>query len=337
MDKSLREKLEFRLDVAKFLSQNHPEDFNSLMEKKIQRHLTTLSKKKPRYYTNSQFHRQKMHLLQPIALLNEISDLSIESLIYELSQVNNQLNITYFLEIILAQFCPDILSRVKNQIATFKAPALKSIFSIAVMQIRRLNDFDEAEAKLAQIFDLIFPFVMGQNFGVRSYAIVSLILSLEHAKSLPDFISTQQVTKISEICELMVKSVQNKNAKKYFEALREDFRFVKDIEELLSVESFYGRIPAITNMPFEEIIGHDDELVSFKAADITKSLDDQILNDELEVPVEESRNVESAINLQQKYLPYKFKIPGDNLLRSLPSAFKFYDETEMTLVNKKCF
>lgn len=305
------------------------------MEKKVQKHLTTLSKKKPRYYTNSQFHRQKMHLLQPIALLSEIPELSIESLLFELTQVNNQLNLTYFLEIILVNFCPDILNRVKNQVNTFKAPALKSIFSIAVMLIRKFQNFDEAERKLTEIFDLIFPFVMGQNFGVRSYAIVSLILSLEHVKSLSDFKFTQQITKISEIGELMVKSAQNKNAKKFFEALQEDFRFVKDFEELFSIESFYGRIPAITNMPFDEIISNSDDFMSFKAADITKSLDDQILSDELEVPVEDSQNVDSAVNLQQKYLPYKFKIPGDNLLRTLPSAFKFYDETEMTLVSTK--
>lgn len=322
-----------RLEIAKFLSTNYPEDFKSLMDVKISQELTNLSMKKPRYYTNSLFHRQKMHLMQPIAFLTAISPSSLDSLVYELTQVNNQLNITIYLEIILAKFCSDILDRVKSQINSLKAPPLKSIFAIAVMQIRQLKTFDEAEKFLSKIFDLIFPFVMGKNFGVRSYAMVSLISSIEHVKGLPGFKFTQNITKFSEICELMTKSIQNKNAQKYFAALREDLRFVKAFDELLSVESFYGRIPAITNMPFEEIIDLNEDLSDFKAADITKFTEDQFLSDELEVPVDDSRDVEGSVNLQQKYLPYKFKIPGDSLLRTLPSAFKFYNETEMTLVS----
>jgi hypothetical protein len=153
-------------------------------------------------------------------------------------------------------------------------------------------------------------------------------------KSLLDFKFTQKISKIDEICELMMKAVENSSSKKFFAALREDFRFVKKIEEIFSVESFYGKIPEATKMPFEEILG--EYLGDFKAADIQKSIENQIMSDEMEINAENGKLSENCGgNLQMKYLPYKFKIPGDNLLRSLPRAFRFYDENEMTMVSKK--
>ena len=69
-------------------------------------------------------------------------------------------------------------------------------------------------------------------------------------------------------------------------------------------------------MSFEEILELPEDFSSYKTADITKPIEDQILVGELQLPNEAEKVKENGENLQQKYLPYKFKIPGENLIKS---------------------
>lgn len=321
--------MNFRLSIAKLLLNLYgEEEFSKIVGDKIIE-LSIISKKKVRYYPNSNIHRLKLHHFQPLHFCKNISQKIIDILIFELLRVNNQLNVIYMLEIILAFHHPNIVQLLN---ADLNSQALKSIFSIAIMQIKMETDFEKAEQLLDLMFKNIFPFSMGQNFGVRIYSLLTMILSYEHIRSLPNFITTAVTSKLLEICNVILESVKQKNCLKYFNALKEDFRFSKSYEMLNTYQVFYRDIPRATNMPFNEIIVDENyNFESFFAADMLKEGDSIVMTDELEIVSERNASTD-IVNLQQKYLPFKNQSPGENLLRTLPDKFKYFDANEAVLV-----
>lgn len=298
--------------------------------------LSTRSVKKIRYYPNSFIHREKLHVFQTLIFFDELGEDVLNLLLPEILCINNLPNIVYLVEIILARYHPNIIGLLIDKGEILKSHTLKSIFSIVIIQIRMEEDFNVVEGLLEKIFKVIFPFSMGQNFGVRIYALITILLCFEHAKSLKNYRLTPTISKISELCEIILKAVDNKNCLKYFNALRNDFRFTKSMRQLWSIEMFYHSIPYSTAMPFEEVIqmkcNDNDSLV---VADLVKENEKIVMKDELEVPAH--ANVNEEINLQQKYLPFKYMIPGDNQLKTLPTIFKFYDDRETNMVSFKIF
>ncbi|XP_070503310.1 uncharacterized protein [Chironomus tepperi] len=327
-DEETKQKVKFRLNIAKLLLKLFgEEEFSEIVGRKITE-LSVISKKKVRYYPNSNIHRLKLHHFQPLYFCKNISKEIIDILIDELLRVNNQLNVIYMIEIILASHYPDIIQLLNSDL---NSQALKSIFAIAIMQMKMERDFEKAEKKLDSIFKNILPFSMGQNFGVRIYSLLTMILSYEHIKTLSKFTETAITSKMLEITIVIQESVKQKNCLKYFNALKNDFRFSKDFMMLNRSQIFYRDIPRATNMSFEEII--EDENVdfdSFVAADMAKDGDCIVMADEFEIVLNEHVN-SSIVNLQQKYLPYKNQSPGENLLRSLPDRFKSFDANEACL------
>jgi len=328
-DEETRQKINFRLSVAKLLLNLYgEEEFSKIVEAKILE-LSVISKKKVRYYPNSNIHRLKLHHFQPLYFCKNISKEIIEILVFELLKVNNQLNVIYLLEIILASHHPDIVQLLNGDL---NSQAFKSIFSIAIMQMKMEKDFEKAETRLDSTFKSIFPFSMGQNFGVRIYSLLTIILSYEHVKTLPNFTETAATSKIFEICNIILESVKQKNCLKYFSALKNDFRFSKDYTELNRSQVFYRDIPKATNMPFEEIIMDENrDFEIFVAADMLKEGDSIVMADEFEI-VSDGHVNNGIVNLQQKYLPFKNQSPGENLLRTLPDRFKSFDVEEACLV-----
>jgi hypothetical protein len=237
--------------------------------------------------------------------------------------------VIYILEITLASHCPDIVKLLNSDL---NSQALKSIFSIAIIQMKMEKDFEKAEKLLDSIFNNIFPFSMGQNFGVRIYSLLTIILSYEHIKTLPNFMETGITSKILEICNVIKESVKQKNCLKYFNALKNDFRFCIDYNKLNCSQVFYRYIPKATSMPFDEIINDEKEIFEcFIAADMSKEGDSTVLTDEFEITSNGISN-NTAVNLQQKYLPFKNQCPGENFLKTLPDRFKSFDITEACLV-----
>ena len=330
-DEETKLKVKFRLNVAKLLLKlDGEEEFSKIVGAKIVE-LSVISKKKVRYYPNSNIHRLKLHHFQPLYFCKNISKEIIDILVFELLRLNNQLNVIYILEIILASHLPNIVDLLNGDL---NSQALKSIFSIAIMQMKMENDFEKAEKRLDSMFKSILPFSMGQNFGVRTYSLLTMILSYEHIKTLPNFTETATTSKMFEICNVIRESVKQKNCLKYFNALENDFRFSKDYIKLNRSQVFYRDIPKATNMPFEEIIvdGNED-FESFLAADMLKEGDCIVMADELEIVSD--RKVNSGIvNLQQKYLPFKNQSPEENLLRTIPDRFKSFDINEACLVRR---
>lgn len=261
----------------------------------------------------------------------------IDVLLYELLYVNNQLNVIYILEIFFACHHPNILKSLQTFGKDLNSQALKSIFSIAIMQMRAINEFRKAEEMLNHMFKDVFPFAMGQNFGVRIYSLVAMVLSFKHINSLEDYVETPETNFFSNICNVILESVKHKNCLKYFDALCNDFRFTKNLMELNKQNIFYGSIPRATNMSFEEVLKDKNETFEeLVAADVIKEGECIVLNEEIELlSGEQTKN--EILNLQRKYLPTKHQIPGESLLRTLPERFKPFDKEEGNLVKKSSF
>lgn len=300
------------------------------------------SKKKPRYFPNSWIHRMKLHYLQPLVFCSRLSKRTVDILLDEIFNVNNQLNVTYLIEIILARHHPGMVEMLKDEdiVSKLKAPAIKSIFSVAIMQLK-IEDaftlleekfFGIAEMRLETMHDIIMPYICFQNYGVRSYAQAAIILMYKHVKSQFGARKSSVMSRIASSCSIIEESMKFKNAARFYEALKQDFRFTLKFNQILSVETFYHHIPFATKMPYEEIVNCENEAsvnwASFKIAENADESNEHVVVSE-ELPIstpEESKT--NSLNLQQKYLPYKYQVPVDELMRSMPSFFKLDDNNE---------
>jgi hypothetical protein len=262
----------------------------------------------------------------------------------ELLNINNQLNVTYLIEIILARHHPSILEVLKDEkvVFTLKTPALKSIFAIAVMQLRMEDSFilltekyfPIAEVKMEMLHDTLMTFTMGQNYGVRSYAQSSIIILYNHIKEQFGTHKSRMMSRIAKSCEIINESMKFKNAARYFEAIKQDFRFtMKFHDEIWTTETFYHLIPHGTKMFLDEIsVTAHHEKIEFKIAEMENEPEMHVVADEIMLPPS-ILPASTSINLQQKYLPYKYQTPSDKNLRTLPSIFPIDSDKNLCLVS----
>lgn len=341
------------MEAAQTLAENFSDLFPAIVET-LAEDFAKASRKKPRYFPNTWIHRMKLHCLQSMIFCNSLTSRTVDILIEEVVNINNQLNVTYLIEIILARHHPDILQILKDDkiVLRLKAPALKSIFAIAVMQIRmedsfRLpssdNSYDIAEVKLENLSKIILPFTFGQNYGVRSFAQAAVVTSFLHVKSMFNDRESAIMYKIANFCSIITASMKFKNAAKLFDGLIRDFRFTLKFDDIWTIDTFYHHIPSITKMSFEEIIKTDGlgEGIFKKIEDepfhVAMEIESEtyVTADEILIPVAcEPSNI---INLQQKYLPYKYQIPGQRLMNNLPAIFQNNDTQQMSLVGHTTF
>lgn len=335
-----------RIDSAKILANQFTKELPTIVEG-LMEDFAIASKKKPRYFPNAWIHRMKLHYLQILVFCDNLTKRTIDILIHELLEINNQLNVTYLIEILLARHRPNIIEVLKGNVAlTLKAPALKSIFSIAVMQLRMEdsftllaeNFFGIAEHKLETAHDIILPFTMGQNYGVRSYAQAAILVMYKHVKSLFGMRESKTMSTIGKSCETIKEAMKYKNACKFVDNIRQDFRFTLKYDQLMSEETFYYHIIKATKMPFDEIIiypgWNELEESQFKVAEMEAEPEILVSTDEIEVPVAEQAQ-DAILNLQQKYMPFKYQIPGERTLSGFPSAFTCDTDQQLSLVRTK--
>lgn len=306
------------------------------------------SKKKPRYYQNSWMHRYKLHCLQPMIFCKQLTQRTVDILLEELLNINNQLNVTYLLEILLAANRPNIVEILndKEVVVKLKAQAFKSLFSIAVMQMKGEDSFkllDEkffgiAEVKLETLHDAIMPYTMGQNYGVRSYAQAAILVLFRHVKSVFGHSRESPIlSRIAKSCEIMTESMVFKNAARFVENLQQDFRFNMKFEDIWTVEVFYYQLPGVTKMSFDELIakfnGHGkiQSYLTLKVAEMEPDQEAVVVSDVLEAPYQEKSTL-NELNLQQKYVPYKYQIPTTKTLSIMPLLFK-NEENQLSLVS----
>lgn len=311
-----------RLRCARQLS--YFENFSDLVDDLMEK---ISDMKNPRYFPNSLIHRMKLRCLQPVVFCSRISEKSFNILTNELLTINNQPNVTYLIEIIIAKNSLHFFEILKDvaKIQRLKAPALKSIFSIAIMQIRMCQDFKTAKQMLVELHDLIMPFTMGQNFGIRTYAQAAIVMAHQHVLMFCQGNESNEVFRIAKTCDIINESLKFKNAARYFDVVKRDFRFTMNMGKLWTADAFYEYIPRATKMTFEEIINVDvksHEMATLEfITEMNTEQETDVVQDELLVPVVEQMSEES-MNLQQKYLPYKYQIPGAKLMETMPSVFR---------------
>lgn len=338
---SIKETHRLRMTAARIFSAKFNDEFPGIIENYMEA-FSKASKKKPRYFPNSWIHRMKLHYLQPLVFCSEISKRTVNILLDELFNVNNQLNVTYLIEIILARHHPGMVEVLKDEsiVSKLKAPAVKSIFSVAIMQLK-IEDaftlleekfFGIAEMRLETLHDIIMPYICFQNYGVRSYAQAAIILMYKHVKSQFGARKSIVMSRIASSCSIIEESMKFKNAARFYEALKQDFRFTLKFSQILSAETFYHHIPFATKMPPEEIISCEDEAsVDCSRFKVAENADESnthvVVSEELSVSTPEESN-SNSLNFQQKYLPYKYQVPVDKLIRLMPSFFKLDDNDE---------
>lgn len=321
--------------AAQLMALKFPNEFPAVIESFMEEFFTA-SKKKPRYFPNSWIHRMKLHYLQPIVFSKTITKRTIEILLNELLNVNNQLNVTYLIEIILAKHHSGLVDILKDEsiVSKLKAPAIKSIFSVAIMQLKiedaftllEENFFGIAEMRLETMHDIIMPYVCFQNYGVRSYAQAAIVIMYKSIKSQFGSRKSDIMSRIAQSCTIINESMKFKNAAKFFETLKQDFRFTLKFSQLWTPETFYHLIPLATKMPFDEVIICEGVGVqSLKIAEIVLE-SDNVISEELPVPTSQESTT-NQLNLQQKYLPFKYQIPDEKLLLSMPSLLTFDDDS----------
>lgn len=326
---------QFRLKIAVLLNKMNSEKFSEVVGKNILE-MSAVNRKKARYYPNSKIHRIKLRHFQPLVFCSNIQKEVIDELIFELLWINNQLNVIFVLELYIAYKYENIFGLFKLHAKDLNSQALKSLISIAIIQLKSITIFKEAENMLDKIFQNIFPFTMGHNFGVRVYSMLAITLSIEHIQSLSDYVETPLTKMISDIRGFILESVKQKNCLKYFEALKCDFRFSKKLEDLVKPNIFYSVIPNITHMPFEEIIyDESDEFEKYHAADIPKDSDILVTIEEMEMV--DNLKIFSVSNLQRKYLPLKNQLPSEKLLKTLPETYKSFNVENGLMVSEENF
>ena len=343
-------KRRLRLLAAEILSSRFKEEFPFIIESYMI-DFARFSSKNDRYFPNSYDHRYKLHCLQPLIFCENLTAKTIEILIDEVLNVNNQPNVTYILEILLARHISDFIRilRDKTKAAGLKAPALKSIFTIALMREKMPDSFKFSsklfygmeETTCGEIHDAILPYAMGQNYSVRTYAAATTVMLFKHVKSLFGSQNSADLESLAKTCNVINDSLEFKNAAKFFENLKVDFRFAMKFEKMWRVDTFYHHIPYITKMSLDEIIApryndfneiyKETNLSQFRAA-MENEGPSLVMSDTIAVPVPEASSSTSA-NLQQKYLPYKYQIPGEKLMSDYPSAFQSKDGNKLELVS----
>lgn len=360
---SLKDRKNLRLRAAQVLAEYYSKEYESIVESWMEE-FAKASAKKPRYFPNSRVHRMKMHFLQPLLFAKSLSKRTVEILLNDVIQINNQVDVTCLLEIILAKFHLGIHDLLidEEQIGKLKSFTTKSVLSIIIMQLNMqyvsskkkefedsiLNDTaDDCETDFERVHDMILPFAMGQHYGVRSMAQAAVIILNRNAQAVFESRDSSFLSRIEKSCEIINKSMKFKNAPKFFEALKEDFRFTFNFDEIWNIDVFYHLLPVATKTTFDEIASlegfkadHFEEICfytklnesKFLVAELQKDVESYLSTDELLVP-NAPEAISSSTNLQQKYLPSKFQVPGAKLMEMHPSIFKHDGDNILQLVS----
>ncbi|CAO1431213.1 unnamed protein product [Diamesa serratosioi] len=328
-----------RLNNACFLKE-YSLDYEAVIETYIE-NFSELSRSKPKgYFLNSFIHHLKLRFLQPLFFCTHLSTKCKDILIFEIVNINNQTNISAIVEIVLAKFNVDVFGLLTNKKLDLKSTTLKSIFAILTMQIRSETQLDVMEVKLQKMIKLVMPYTMGQHFGTRIFAQAAITQCCELFKSLCELNEPGRVFRAgNDACEMIQGSLKAKNALKYFQVAQSDFRLSLNLKkQLWTFDAIYIHILRITNMSDDGIItkdlyyGSKDWFQAFLCEDKSLELlqllenctdpENVVINEELETREQNEQNEVSSMNSQQKYVPYKFQIPGDKLLSTLPSIFE---------------
>lgn len=297
---------------------------NQLKETLIKRSLE-MGIKKPRYFSNSFHHREKLRIIETIAfILSETKEYD-DRLFKTLVEENNQPNICNLIEIILACTMPneafsDILNNLDD--ITTSSTVIQSIFTISFLKSCYCDKSILAET----IINKLFHWTMGQNFTTRLYAQISIMKLIERFQLLPKYYI---------IHESIKKSLTYGNSEKNADLLLKDFRYSNlDYENMLTIQNIFYHIPRITDMPKDEQL--KIELIKLAAERINININETtVIRDSLsecekivnkKLP-SSPKSEEIITNIQTKIIPMKEKLP-DQLLQITKFKNNFIKSTE---------
>lgn len=302
-------KKRLRLTSARFLSDINQKNYQKVLDKFSEKCFTTTAER-TKYSHCSIEHRRKLHFLQAMVHLEVLSTTLRDILVYEMTKVYNHPNVLFLIEIILGFFDYDVLELLEDD--SLKAAALKSILTVASLQIRKITDYSVAKSKTVQLQDDLMPLTFHKLLAVRVHAQVALLRSCEHVKKLA---KDQKESFFVNYSYNSIVHALSGTEKTYFDVVYQDFRFTVQPDELFTVESLYHFIPKITKMPVSEIIEREPDLCLLGSSDVNRWI-----RTDWDLKKKMVYEVENDILNLTKHIKYEFS-NIDERIDTLPELF----------------
>ncbi|XP_050333600.1 uncharacterized protein LOC126761467 isoform X2 [Bactrocera neohumeralis] len=230
-----------------------PIENNAIILTELLNKLEVLSSKKPRYFENSIEHRMKMRILNAVISLLIQSEGECgcsEDILNLLLNHNNQLNITYILELLVAKCITndDIIIKKLNDVNKYTPSQQVSIISMvycyAVLNRTKLSkDYENI------VINKLLPLTMGPHFQTRSYAQLVIYKILENHKCDADTSFPNQYN-LQEAIGSAIGSQLNE--------LLNDVRLLLPYIYLADTKHFFDNLMFITMAPADEYMSNLD-------------------------------------------------------------------------------
>ncbi|XP_054732953.1 uncharacterized protein LOC129240907 isoform X1 [Anastrepha obliqua] len=213
----------------------------------------TLSIKKPRYFENSMEHRLKMRIANAIFLkIQSNTEFWNEDLLLLVLKYNNQPNVNYMLELLVAKCAPDdkfILDKL-NEVTGYTPSQQVSLISI-VHCYSVLNKHTISKEFRDVMVNKLLPLTMGAHFQTRLYAQLVIYDNLDKSNaSINDEPLLPNHINIKEGIASAIGPRLNE--------LLNDVRFLLPYIYLSNPTDFYDILMFITMAPAEEYLSSMD-------------------------------------------------------------------------------
>ncbi|XP_036338376.1 uncharacterized protein LOC118748149 isoform X2 [Rhagoletis pomonella] len=224
---------------------------NAILNELLSMH-KALSIKKPRYFENSMEHRIKMRIAKAISTIINKSNINFwnEDLLNLPLNYNNQLNINYVYELLVAKCAPDgdvILNKL-IKLADYTPSQQVSLISI-VHCYSVLNRQTVSKEYLDVIISKLLPLTMGAHFQTRLYAQLAIYNILDKFNSNDDTLSSNSIN-MKEAIALAVGP--------QLKELLNDVRLLLPYIYLNDSNDFYDILMFITMAPADEYLSNFD-------------------------------------------------------------------------------
>lgn len=250
-----------RLIFARFLSDIDEKDLQQIFDDQVDEFLK-ISNSNGKYFHDSLVHRQKLHFVQALVHLTALSDKLRNALVNEILNVYNQPNVRIIIEIVLAHFECDALKLLAND-----EKSLKSVVAIATMMIVKQETYREAYEKLTELQEFIIEKTSHRSETLHTFAQAALFKASEFISKLSRESNDER---IYWTCNSIKQSLTDDRQKSLFDEYCNDLRFYNQFDKLFTVSTFYETIPKASNMPFEEIVGCENNITYMSDKDVNR-------------------------------------------------------------------
>ncbi|XP_055920161.1 uncharacterized protein LOC129951837 [Eupeodes corollae] len=166
----------------------HLKDLDADSQKFLKKYLIEQSKnmsiRKPRYFENSKQHRLKLRIVQALTILNYQLPHWDDYYLYAVLQENNQTNVTYMYEFLVATtISEEELFHQMQNLPQNSTSCQSSLFAISYL----FSVHHECgNGVVSKLITLLLPWTMGANFNTRLHAQIAVYHLLKRFK-IPEF------------------------------------------------------------------------------------------------------------------------------------------------------